>query len=54
MALIVKNAIKKSIKDMRFSGDFFKALDSHVAEELKRASDRAKGNKRRTIRPCDI
>ncbi len=54
MALIVKNAVKKSVKGMRFSGDFFKALDKHVAEEIKKAVDRAKKNKRATVRPCDL
>jgi len=54
MALVVKNAVKKSIKGMRFSGDFFKALDKYVGEEIKKAADRAKKNGRATIRPCDL
>jgi len=54
MALIVKNAIKKSMKGMRFSGDFFKALDKHVEEELKMCAERCKKNGRATIRPYDL
>ncbi len=54
MALIVKNAIKRSVKGMRFSGDFFKALDSKVGEVVNEAAKRAKANKRATCRPCDL
>jgi len=54
MALVVKNAVKKSVKGMRFSGDFFKALDKKVDETIKEAVKRAKGNKRATVRPCDL
>ena len=54
MGLVVKNAVKKMGKGMRFSGDFFKAFDKHVEEEVKKAIGRAKGNKRATVRPCDL
>jgi histone H3/H4 len=39
---------------MRASGDFFKALDKHVADELAKAMARAKANGRKTLRPEDI
>jgi len=37
---------------MRASGDFFRALDKHVADEL--AIARAKANGRKTLRPEDL
>ncbi|MCD6476942.1 MAG: DUF1931 domain-containing protein [Candidatus Aenigmarchaeota archaeon] len=54
MALVVKNAVKKSIKNMRFSGDFFPALDKFLQAKLKEAAERAKKNGRATIRPYDL
>jgi len=55
MALVVKNAIKKSApKGMRFSGDFFAAMDKKVAEIVKEAGERAKKNGRATCRPYDL
>jgi histone H3/H4 len=52
--LVVKSAVRTQLKGMRASGDFFKALDVHVAEELKKAIARAKENGRKTCRGCDI
>jgi hypothetical protein len=54
MALVVRSKIKSSVKGMRFSGDFFTALDKKVAEIVKEAAGRAKGNKRATCRPVDL
>ena len=54
MALVVKSAVRERLKDMRASGDFFEALDKHVAEELTRAVARAKANGRKTLRPEDL
>jgi hypothetical protein len=39
---------------MRASGDFFKALDKQVADELAKAIARAKANGRKTLRPEDL
>lgn len=39
---------------MMVSGDLAEALSSHVEELLKKASDRAKENGRKTVRPCDL
>jgi len=39
---------------MRASGDFFTALDKHVADELAKAVARAKANGRKTLRPEDL
>lgn len=52
--LVVKSMVKKSVKGMRVSGDFFKALDNVVAMKLKRAAERAKANGRQTVRPADL
>jgi histone H3/H4 len=54
MALVVKSAVRARLKGMRASGDFFKALDKHVADELAKAVTRAKGNGRKTLRPEDL
>jgi len=54
MSLIVRSKVKAAIKGMRFSGDFYKALDKKVEEMLKEAAKRAKDNGRATIRPYDL
>ena len=54
MALVVKSAIRHHLKGMRSSGDFFKALDKHLSDELTKAVSRAKANGRKTLRPADI
>lgn len=54
MALVVKSAVRTQLKGMRASGDFFKALDKHMAWVLQRASERAKENGRKTCRGCDL
>jgi histone H3/H4 len=54
MALFVKSAVRSQLKGMRASGDFFKALDKHLAAELAKAVARAKENGRKTCRGCDL
>ncbi|HLC39632.1 MAG TPA: DUF1931 domain-containing protein [archaeon] len=54
MALVVKSAVRSHLKGMRSSGDFLKALDKHVGEELVKAVSRAKANGRKTLRPEDL
>lgn len=54
MALVVRSKVKGVVKGMRFSGDFFGALDKAVMEMVKCAADRAKKNGRATVRPVDI
>lgn len=54
MALVVKSAVRTRLKGMRASGDFFKALDKHIAEEIAKAVARAKANGRKTLRPEDL
>lgn len=58
MVLAVKSAVKKEIKKLnkkaRISGDFWKALDERIKWKIKRAVQRAKANKRMTVRGCDL
>lgn len=54
MALVVKSAVRKKLAKLRISGDFWKALDAHLAWELERAGERAKANGRKTVRPADL
>ncbi|MFH0890002.1 MAG: DUF1931 domain-containing protein [Candidatus Aenigmatarchaeota archaeon] len=54
MALVVRSKVKEAAKGMRCSGDFFEALDNVVAGKIKKASERAKGNGRSTLRPVDL
>ena len=53
-SLVVKSAVRASLKGMRSGGDFFKALDEKVAIILKKATERAKGNGRKTLRGVDL
>jgi len=56
MALAVKSAVKGLAKKnkMRVSGDFWKALDERIMWKVKRAAQRAKANKRKTMRGADL
>ena len=54
MSLIVKNAVRKSLKGFRVGGDFFKELDNKVNWKIKRAQERAKANGRKTLRAADL
>ena len=54
MSLVVKSAVRASLKGMRAGGDFFKELDNKVSWKVKRAIERAKGNGRKTLRAYDL
>ena len=54
MTLVVKSAVRTRLKGMRASGDFFKALDKYLADELAKAVARAKANGRKALRPEDL
>jgi histone H3/H4 len=56
MALVVKSAVKKLLakSKMRVSGDFWKALDERMEWKVKRATERAKANGRKTVRGADL
>ncbi|MFH0835782.1 MAG: DUF1931 domain-containing protein [Candidatus Micrarchaeota archaeon] len=56
MALVVKSMVGEYAKKkgVRVSGDFYDALDKHVAMLVDGAVDRCKGNKRQTLYPFDL
>ena len=54
MSLVVRSKVKSTVKGMRFSGDFYDALDRSVDTLIKAAAKRAKDNGRATIRPVDL
>jgi histone H3/H4 len=54
MAYVVKSAVRTLLKGMRASEDFFKELDTLVAESCKKAIARAKANGRKTVRGADL
>ncbi len=52
--LAVRSKVREVAKGMRVSGDFFDALDEKIAEIIKEAVKRAKGNGRATLRAYDL
>lgn len=54
MAVIVKSAVKDCCKGFNVSADFYDALDKEVQNTIKRASQRAKDNGRKTVQARDI
>ena len=54
MALAVKSAVRKSVKKMRISGDFWNGLDKSIMDLVSDAAARAKANGRKTIRGSDL
>lgn len=54
--LVVGSKVKAYIKskDMKSSGDLVEALSMVLAKKLDRAIERAKGNKRSTVRDVDL
>jgi histone H3/H4 len=52
--LVVRSKIKDVAKGVNVSGDFAEALSKEVEKLIKRAVERAKANKRGTIKPRDL
>ena len=54
--LVVASKVKERIKsaDVRMSGDFTDELNARVDVMIGEAIERAKGNKRGTVKPCDL
>ncbi len=52
--LVVRSKVRELVKGMRFSEEFFTALDERVAELVNEAVKRAKGNGRATLRAYDL
>jgi len=54
MAVIVKSAVRALVKGrFNVSDEFLKRLDADVAAMVRRAADRAKANKRKTLKARD-
>lgn len=55
MSIVVKSAIRELVKGkFNVSEDFLNALDADVTALVKRASERAKDNGRKTLKARDI
>lgn len=53
--IIKKTEVKEVVgKDFRISIDFYRALDKLVEKQIAEAKRRAKQNRRKTLKPCDV
>lgn len=52
--IISKTRTKSAAKSCNVSGDFYGALDKVVRNMIKDAEVRAKANKRKTLKACDL
>lgn len=52
--IISKTRTKTAAKSCNVSSDFYAALDKTVRGMIKNAEGRAKANKRKTLKPCDL
>ena len=52
--IISKTRTKTAAKSCNVSGDFYGALDKVVRNMIKDAEIRAKANKRKTLKACDL
>ena len=52
--IISKSRVKAAVKKCNVGGEFYDALEGEVRELIKRAEQRAIGNKRKTLRPADV
>lgn len=52
--IISKSRTKGAAKGYNVSSDFYPALDKVVRAMIKSAGERAKANKRKTLKPADL
>jgi len=52
--VVVRSKIKQFAKGCNVSADFANALSDEVKKLIERAAERAKANKRNTIKPRDL
>lgn len=52
--VVVRSKIKEHAKGLNVSGDFAEALSEEVVGLIERAAERAKENKRGTLKPRDL
>ncbi|MBT3304570.1 DUF1931 domain-containing protein [Candidatus Woesearchaeota archaeon] len=54
MSIVVKAKIKEIAENFNVAGDFADALDKVVVELVKKATERAESNGRRTVMAKDL
>ncbi len=52
--IISKSRTKSAVRGSNVAGEFYGALDKKVREIIKGAETRAKANKRKTLKACDL
>ena len=52
--IISKARTKGAVKNANVAGEFYGALDKRVREIIKGAEVRAKANRRKTLKACDL
>ncbi len=52
--IISKARTKGAVRGANVAGEFYGALDKRVREIIKGAEVRAKANKRKTLKACDL
>ncbi len=52
--IISKSRVKAAVKKCNVGAEFYGALESEVRDLIRRAEQRAIGNKRKTLRPADV
>ena len=52
--IISKTRVKAAVKKCNVGAEFYGALESEVRGLIKRAEDRALGNRRKTLRAADV
>jgi histone H3/H4 len=52
--IISKTRVKAAVKKCNVGAEFYPALEGEVRELIKRAEERAVGNRRKTLRAADV
>ena len=52
--VVVRSKIKEHAQGLNVAGDFAEALHEEVVKLIKKAAERAKENKRGTLKPRDL
>ena len=52
--IISKTRVKAAVKKCNVGGEFYGALEAEVRGLIKRAEERAVGNRRKTLRAADV
>lgn len=52
--IVRKSAVRDTANDKNVGSDFYEALDEEVKDLVERATERAEGNGRKTIKARDV